>query len=334
MFGNRENIPLTLLKKDDSLALKGIALLFLLGHHLFYLNDGRYDDIPLWKGHYLVQEIGIMSKVCVALFVFLSGYGLAVVAQKNGGVPRVKEFYIRRFKKLFLNYWFIWIVFVPISYFYFGRTFQDAYQNNIVGHFVADVLGLHALIFKDVYCYNPTWWFYSCIIVLYLIFPLMYKMLKKDLQTLLLLTFIISFLPIPFISVVKFYIVAFVLGMYIATKIPPSNSTWFAIMLVVLYAAARNVNAYPLMIDCLLVLLVVQVYSLIKWPKSVVTVMVFLGKHSMNIFLFHTFIYYYWFRDFIYTSRNPIIIFLTLLVICIPISMLLEWVKKYTIYKI
>jgi len=324
-----------ILRKEDTLALKGVALLFLLSHHLFYLNDGLYDDILLGKGHYLVQEIGVMSKICVALFVFLSGYGLMIQTERKHGIGNLKNFYFHRFKKLFLNYWFIWIVFVPISYFCFGRTFQNVYQNNIVWHLAVDVLGLHTLIFKDVHCYNATWWFYSCIIVLYLVFPLMYKMLKKDLQTLLLLTFIISFLPIPFISVVKFYIVAFVLGMYIATKnTPPSNPTWFAIMLVVLYAAARNVNAYPLMIDCLLVLLVVQVYSLIKWPKSVVTVMVFLGKHSMNIFLFHTFIYYYWFRDFIYASRNPIIIFLTLLVICIPISMLLEWVKKYTIYKI
>lgn len=62
--------------------------------------------------------------------------------------------------------------------------------------------------------------------------------------------------------------------------------------------------------------------------------MSFLGKHSMNIFLFHTFIFVFWFQDFIYCSRNPIVIFFTLLFICIPISMLLEWIKKYTIYRL
>jgi uncharacterized membrane protein len=67
-----------LLRLEDTLVLKGIALLLLLSHHLFYKNNGVYDDILLWKDHYLVQEIGIMSKVCVAIFVFLSGYGLAV----------------------------------------------------------------------------------------------------------------------------------------------------------------------------------------------------------------------------------------------------------------
>ena len=62
--------------------------------------------------------------------------------------------------------------------------------------------------------------------------------------------------------------------------------------------------------------------------------MAFLGKHSMNIFLFHTFIFYFWFQNIIYASRNPIIIFFTLLAICIPISIVLEWMKRYTIYKL
>lgn len=61
----------------DTNALKGIALLFLLCHHLFYIQDGSYHDILLFGKYPLVQEFGIACKVCVAIFVFLSGYGLA-----------------------------------------------------------------------------------------------------------------------------------------------------------------------------------------------------------------------------------------------------------------
>ena len=82
-----------ILRKEDTLALKGVALLFLLSHHLFYLNDGVYDDILLGMGHYLVQEIGIMSKICVAFFVFLSGYGLMVQTER-------KHIYLEYAKKL------------------------------------------------------------------------------------------------------------------------------------------------------------------------------------------------------------------------------------------
>lgn len=210
---------------QDTNVLKGLAICLMLVHHLFWIQNGLFDDIQLGN-HYLVNEIGKMAKVCVAIFVFLSGYGLIIQAEKKGGLGSLKEWYVHRFKKLFLNYWFIWIVFVPISYFCFGMTFQNAYQTNIGWHLLTDIMGIHSLVFKDIYCYNPTWWFYSCIIVLYLLFPMMYKLMKQDALTLLLLTLIISFLPIPFIDVIKFYIVAFVLGMWMAnSKIAPPVKT-------------------------------------------------------------------------------------------------------------
>lgn len=56
----------------------------------------------------------------------------------------------------------------------------------------------------------------------------------------------------------------------------------------------------------------------------------FIGKHSMNIFLFHTFIYYIYFPDFIYWSRNPILIYMTLLAACLCVSMMIEWLKRTT----
>lgn len=104
-----------LLSKNDTNVLKGLATLLLLFHHLFYIKNGLYDDIHLFRGRFLFQEIGMLTKVCVTLFVMLSGYGLAIGAEKNGGILDLKGFYLRRFKKIFLNYWLIWAIFVPIS---------------------------------------------------------------------------------------------------------------------------------------------------------------------------------------------------------------------------
>ena len=325
-----------ILSISDTNVLKGLALLLLLCHHLFYLQNGLFEDIHVFENHYLVTEIGLFSKLCVVMFVFLSGYGLMAQAEAKGEIENVKEWYIRRFKKLMLNYWFIWLVFVPISYYYFGMTFEKAYQHNVGIHFVFDILGVHALFYSGkVLCYNPTWWFMSCIIVLYLLFPLMYKMMKRDPFTLLLLTLIVSFLPVPYMDVIQFNIVAFALGMWMMKSPPPLlNVKWFVLLLAALYAIDRNFNSYPLLIDCLLTLLIVQLYLIVKCPRLLNDVMQFLGRHSMNIFLFHTFIFYFWFQDFIYATHNPLLIFLTLLGICIPISILLEWLKKYTIYKL
>ncbi len=59
----------------ESNSLKGIALILLLIHHLFYIQNGKFDDVYI-AGHGVVNTLGLLCKVCVAMFVFLSGYGL------------------------------------------------------------------------------------------------------------------------------------------------------------------------------------------------------------------------------------------------------------------
>ncbi len=55
------------LSKSDTTGVKGIAILFMLWHHLF-LHSTEYGS--------LTQSLAIVFKVCVALFLFVSGYGL------------------------------------------------------------------------------------------------------------------------------------------------------------------------------------------------------------------------------------------------------------------
>lgn len=81
--------------------------------------------------------------------------------------------------------------------------------------------------------------------------------------------------------------------------------------------------------DAAIIITGIFIYSIISIPKFLSKVLSFLGKHSFNIFLFHTFIYYYYFHDYIYWSRNPLFIYLTLIAVCIPISMFIEWSKQY-----
>lgn len=320
--------------RQDSNVFKGLAIFLMLVHHLFYVRNGSYDDILFFKNCYLVNQIAILSKICVVFFCFLSGYGLAVQAEKkNGIVGNLKDFYLHRFKKLYLNYWFIWVIFVPISYFCFGITFTNVYHNQIGWHLIADLLGIHYLVFGT-YGYNPTWWFYSCIILLYLLFPVIYKMIKREPLLLLLSTLIISYLPIPFIDVIQFNIFAFALGIWAVGKTLINRNKWFAFIVLLFFCILRNINSYPYLIDCIIVLVLTFAYKMTHTPKSITNAFAFLGHHSMNIFLFHTFIYSMWFHSFIYASRNPIVITLLLFAICIPISIILEFIKKYTIYKL
>ena len=53
-------------------------------------------------------------------------------------------------------------------------------------------------------------------------------------------------------------------------------------------------------------------------------VLVFLGRHSMNMWLIHTWFCYYLFHDFIYGFRYPIIVFLVLVVVSLICSIIIN----------
>ena len=93
------------LSLKESNALKGVALILLLIHHLFYIQNGLYDDVHLFGTQInFVLIFANVCKVCVAIFVLLSGYACAKTVE-IASAKDVGSFYRRRFKKLFVNYW-------------------------------------------------------------------------------------------------------------------------------------------------------------------------------------------------------------------------------------
>ena len=301
----------------------------MLFHHLFYSEWSLplYDDITI-HGNGVINQLGIFSKLCVAVFVFVSGYGLVVSTPID---IKLKDFYWHRFKKLYLNYWFVWILFVPISVFVFGRTFIEAYGNHYLVKAILEFFGLSKMI--GIMGYNPTWWFYSCIVLLYLLFPLLYKYMFKCTYLIICLAVTIVLVRfLPGINLISDYLFAFVTGMLIA-KMPISwikgVRVWHIVVALLLLTSWRFSELSPThIVDGLLC--VGMALLLYKIPMNNWTgrIMENLGKHSMNMFLIHTFIFYYWFRDYIYFTRNPILIFLSLLITSYLFSLVIEWLKR------
>jgi len=112
------------------------------------------------------------------------------------------------------------------------------------------------------------------------------------------------------------------------------NTMDFVILIFVLVVSVvwRNSSTHNLFIDSWLTLLIYVIYLNMNISQNAKKIMQILGKHSFNIFLFHTFIYYYWFRNLLYSLNNPILIFLTLLVVTLVISVGMELVKNYIGY--
>ena len=319
---------------DDSNVFKGLAIMLMLWHHIFFQKQAYFDEF-LFLSYDVIEYTRVMAKLCVSIFVFVSGYGLAVQAEKHGGIGNLKEYYIHRFSRLYFNYWFIFLIFVPITVLYFHRTLAMAYGANIIQSLFLDFTGL-------IYCfggtsYNPTWWFYSCIIILYLLFPFLYKLSRKSVEYTLLLCVCIKYLPFnslpfDFLNPIENYIYVFIAGilfvnhdLYAKRFLSHSKEVFLWTILLVVMLIERN--SVGQLADCVITCCLVKLYGLLDVNDWFKKIMGFLGKHSMNIFLIHTFIFEFWFSPQLYSLRNPILIFIVLLLVCLVISIAIEKTK-------
>ena len=107
---------------------------------------------------------------------------------------------------------------------------------------------------------------------------------------------------------------------------------------IILFAAIMVIAAFrmysPLLnghkIDWLFgMVIILFVFELTIASKLAQKILNLLGKNLFNVFLFHTFIYYYFWRDFIYSFKQPLLIFVVLLLICIAVSESIEYIKRH-----
>ena len=296
------------LTKQDTAMMKGIAICAMLCHHLYSCPEALCEGITPYTGMH--AWLGVLGKVCVALFLFCSGYGLTAQYETKSIKEDIK-FVAKRLTKFYINYWVIFLIFVPISIFVFPRSLSDAYGENAntLVCLIKDILGVQG--FKS---YNVTWWFNQLIIFLYLLFPMLYRIIrfKPWLAILAGIALVRVSSKIPYNPVgIWLWQLPFVIG--ISWKLYedklPRVSTWlsehkgvFAISSLSLLIIAVIVRMFPIIphwsgvrvdgfVACAVALCIV---SLIRYIHYMQEVLVFLGKHSMNIYMTHTFINGYW----------------------------------------
>ena len=305
---------------------KGVALILLLWHHLFYKHP---------EFGFITFKIALLSKVCVAIFVILSGYGFSEsVKSKNVGLF---AFYQKRLIALYSNYWFLALIFVPVGVLFFDRTLQDVFTSHPYAKFIVQMMGLHRFAYSE-YGYNATWWYMSVIIPLTILFPFIYDLIKKY-GVLMLVCFLIILLPNrSLFPIINTWLLPFALGIYLSQRnhiITMSNrlnvlgNLRFIILITAIGLVAAIRSYIPLLngtkIDWLFGgFIILFVFELTLSFKVVDKSFGFLGKHLFNVFLFHTFIYHYYFKCFIYSFKYPLLIFVVLLTITIAISLIIE----------
>ncbi|WP_294346419.1 acyltransferase [uncultured Clostridium sp.] len=333
------------LSKEDTKVMKGVALWMMFAHHLFPFQDRiapGNEFLPLIKigSTNLAYIIGHAGKLCVAIYLFLSGYGLYFTIIKNGRFSIGDVF--KRLKKLYINYWVILFIFVPIGFAMGVKVFN---MKEFMGNFFAYKL-----------TYNGEWWFLKLYIQLIIVFPIMNKIICKNPWVSFAIIFIFSRLGetvtlvvnanpnlvflnsndiyLDFISLLHWQPIFFMGCLFakfnlfnemnkIFKKIKLHNRLVYIAILVLIVAIRfkmADLTFKSMRYDYLFAPIYVYVTINILKGKNIRRIFVFLGNHSTNMWLTHSFLCYQYIQSIVYRPKLPILIMVWLTILLIPIS--------------
>lgn len=333
--------------KEHTLILKGILILMLLIHHLFNPEHiVEYSVNTFIQDPVLLVAIVAWCKICVAGFCFITAYGMTKkfmgMPQKNPG--NYAGAVAVRLIKLEMTVWLIYILAVLYREFIMNMRLYYEY-NNVQGaiYIIFDMLGLAN--YAGTPTINVTWWYLSFFILLVFSMPLIYYAYSKGRYLLLgpvcLLPAVI-FLKTESVLYAELLPVAF-LGTAFAyenwfEKIKQWNRSWrklilFAVLLLCGWLSFE-VNQYVnFSLSWLLIFfLPILVQEYISYVPVLSHALKFIGTQATNIFLIHTFIYYYFYAEIIYSFNDSWKIYIAVLALSLIVSVIIECLKKLLRY--
>lgn len=156
------------LTKQASLAIKGAGILLMLLHH--YLDPNRvqvYDYTSLLFNTDQLQILRDATKVCVPVFVFVSGYGLYESYTRGKLNPGKRVFGLwKHFFPCFLVSVLLFALFRP-------QQFDDLSRFD----WLCSALGISQMMNAEPLC--TTWWYMSTAYTLVIFAPLLYYLLNR-----------------------------------------------------------------------------------------------------------------------------------------------------------
>jgi len=354
--------------KEHTMQMKGIAIIILLFHHCF-LNAQRWATVPYEKlattkgwGYYpisfapfsshAIQDLASFSKICVAMFVFMTGYGMWVSYESQKKKTTMSNYIKKRMVTLMTGFLIIFVV-TEILAIPTGR-FIEVYGHDFrsVVYMIIDALGLAKLLGTPLFCL--TWWYMSLAIVLIMIFPFVHSIMEKYQWVVVVASIIVPRACGFGQSTDLFrYLLAYTLGMYFAQhdllarikeKFMEQNVAGKLLSLIV------SLIGLAVIIKCrqnawigwkyldfwdgfAAMYMIVISYIYILNGKWIVKGLGFLGKHSMNIFLIHSFYRDVFFHEFTYSFYYAWLDYIVLMAISLVTSIVLEWFKKLIRYE-
>lgn len=325
------------MSRDETQIIKGLAILMMLWLHLFANIDAAtscynflyVSDVPLSN---------FLSRACnpVDLYLLLGGYGLYCVYLKGKDNRR-----FTRILKLYIHYWIILLITIPVIYLFSTQGIEMGSLNSIV---------------KNLTAFRVSWdapcWFLFPYSILSILYPILFFYLDKykisiSLLFVLVLAIIQTNLYSNYSSFIRSHSIIYVINNTIGYLLPffigaamkksrlierlrnkyeitCKSSILFLVLfvsLIILKCVIRTrwYNIY----EFAFVLLFLFMYR----PRFIDKFLWYMGKHSMNIWMIHFMVYFY-FEEFVYSFKFPILIWLCLTGVSLIISYIVDFIAK------
>lgn len=347
----------------DSMLVKGVAIVLLMFHHSISMTEVERHTLnffPFNSYHWPVMVCDSF-KLCVGMFIFITGYGLyksfSKIELKNKAVFNWTG---TRLFKILSGFWFVYVLVFIITYAVdkYPLVRYVTAPTKLEGSWfyaVIDFLGISNIVGTPTLV--GTWWYMSAVVIMIVFFPLIFAAGEK------LSYFVIgaSLILLPRILCIGFpgsknvfsFVLALIFGMVFAkydlfarldkftlfrkSRLLSDIILFFVYMLafyliVVMTDKLDRKYLWELnyCIDPVIVIMFANRY--LKRIPILNKALMYIGNHSLNIFLIHTFIRYEYLNDFTYSFKYALLIPFILLAISFALSVAVELLKKLLNY--
>lgn len=340
--------------KNKSLELKGIAIILMLFHHCFRIKK-IYDGYVV--SFYPFRETSIVnaayaSKICVSFFAFITGYGLFL----NYKCKKVsaQRWAAKRYVKTFSGYWIIWGLCAIICQLIDGRTQKMLFSNGLsrgIVYCILNIMGVDGLFGTPTQ--NDVWWYMGAAVIFIISIPVIYRC-KDNLLLLLAGVILVPRTLLQYngdtmvsggMSAFSFF-VPLILGCVFArydlferlNKCSWSLKLyllfvelWGIVFLYKIYHYMDRARFWEIHYGLFPLLCIIFLVEYVLKIKYICKPLAILGKHSMNIYLVHTFIQLYG-KKMIFSNHHFLLIVFIMIVLSMAASIMIEWIKHIINY--
>lgn len=310
--------------------LKGIAIILMLIHHLFAYPSRISPDIPVYhmvNSVDIEMFVGLFGKICVSMFLFLSGYGFSLKKEVSF------KYIWGKLKNLYISYWIVLFIFVPIGIIFFpGERYSLS-----PSLFFENLIGIKST-------YNSEWWFFKLYVLYVFSLPLLSRLNIGPLLGLLFLAALcgkglqyVAGAPEVLIEYCT-WLLPFGFGMVFgrSQKMPPNSwlvklittlSRTHPLILLMVTVAVFIVAHNPGLLLVTPLFIIALMKTADGLGSTVNRVVSELGKHSLYMWLTHSFYCYYFTQKLIFAPRYTPLILLLLIAVSYLTSLVLSRIE-------